>query len=475
MNKIKKILMTTALLCVSSGLLAGCSDGNDANTLNVVCLKRGYGADWINKAVELFEEQNPGYKVNLNMTASAQTLFEGNIKKENNVDDIYISTGVQWREVANYLLPIDDIIEQEVDGVKLKDKVSKEFKNSLYLTNTDGEKHAYRLPWTSGVGGIFYNQYLFDLYGWSVPSTYEELVALVDDIIANPKAVPGSRGETVYPFVYTGNNTDYFDYAVFTWWSQLSGTENINTFKQYTRDSKNNFDVAQNETYNNLKKATKMWDDLFGKSSPRYEKIAALTDQQADNHSAQKNFMKGKAAMMFNGDWCYNEMLNYSGEMPENFKLRIMPTPAATGATEENKKCAYSIGEDQFIVIPKSTIKPDLAKSFMKILASDTMIKTFLKEAHGFLGFNLSSGAIDTSEFDDPVMKSLITYKNVHTDSFTNFSSSPLFLNNKVDFWAGKRPFLELIGGTKTINTAFDAIKENVNTNWETWCTACGL
>lgn len=474
MKSIKKILVTTALLSMSCGLLAGCGS-DDAHSLNVVCLNRGYGADWINKAVEMFQEQNPGFKVNLNMTASASALFEGNIKKENNKDDVYITNGVQWREDANYLLDIDDVIEAEVDGVKLKDKVSKEFRDSLYLTNSNGEKHAYRLPWTSGVGGIFYNEALFETYNWKVPTTYEELVQLVDEIIANPKPVPGSRGETVYPFTYSGNNTDVFDYAVFTWWSQLSGTENIKTFKQFTRDSKTNFDVAQNETYNNLKKATKMWDDLFGKTSSRHDKIAAPTDEQADSHASQKNFMKGKAAMMFNGDWCYNEMLNYSGEMPENFKLRIMPTPTAAGATEENIKTAYTIGEDQFIVIPKSTTKADLAKSFVKILASDTMIKNFLQKAHGFLGFNLSTGKIDVSEFDDPVMKSLITYKNEHTDTFTDFSSSPLYLNNKVDLWAHKRPFLELIGGTKNIDTAFDAIKENVNTNWDTWCSACGM
>ncbi len=479
MKKIHSIVALPALLALSVGLLSGCSKKNDVNCLNIVCLDKGYGQEWIQEAVKIWKAQNPDKDVDLNLTASADSTFEGNIRESDNYDDIYISTGLGWREVAEYLLPLDDLIEEEVDGVKIKDKVSVEYRNSLYLTNHSGEQHAYRLPWTAGVGGILYNNYLFDKYGWSVPTTFDELKALCTQIIAENRPVPGSKNKKVKPFIYTGDNTDYFDYAVYTWWAQLAGVDAINEFKQYTRNSKNNFNVANvpgvGETYSKLKDATGLWYELFGHDSDLGANIAAASDMQANNIDAQTRFMNGEGAMMFNGEWCYNEIFNYAGELPAEFQLCMMATPLARGADPANAGCSYTIGEDQFVVIPKSTIKPDLAKSFLKVLASDEMVKVFANKAHGFLGFDLSTGPFNVGEFSDPFVKSIIEYKNNHTKRFTDFSNSPLYLNNKVDFWTHKRPFIELINGTEDVNKAFETIWNNVNGNWDTWCNSVNI
>ena len=451
----------------------GCGKKNDAKTLNIVCLNLGYGSEWIQEAVKIWKEENPDYKVNLNASPDARSIITSDMAKSNNIDDLYISNGTDWRRYAaqNKLLAIDDILEEKVDGMKVLDKINDEYHESIYFKGQNGETHTYRLPWMSDVGGIFYNAKMFRDNGWTVPTTVDELLALCQNMVDHPIYVnPGDKtSPRVYPFAYRGENADYFDYLVYTWWSQISGVNAINEFKQYGKEDSGKFDAKTNTTYAGLKQATQAWYQIFV--------IVCYTDPEdvtRDNHTAQKNFMQGKAAMMISGNWLYNEMLGYntSHTLPSNFELKIMKTPKIVSTAENS---SYIIGEDQYIAIPKTSIKADLAKSFIKTMISDKVLKVFFEKAHGMMAYKLSSGTY-TSE--DPYMTSLTEYRSDLSKTFTNYSSSLLFLNNFVDFWGATnaRPFLQLIKKTyKSVDEAFTEIYANVTRQWGDWVKQSGM
>lgn len=465
--KIQKYL-TLAAGFLAMTAMAGCSgSGNSANVLNVVCLNSGFGREWIDDAVEIWEAANPGYKVDLNASKDASSIINGNLAKRNNKDDVYISIDINWKRYAGQgkLLALDDLLEEEVDGVKFKDKINDEYKNSIYFKDQDGSTHTYRLPWTAGSGGIMYNAKMFEDNGWEVPTTAAELLALCQEMIDNPIYTdPDDKtSPMVYPFTFTGENTDYFDYCVFNWWSQISGVDAITEFKNYGKEDASKFDASTNETYAGLKQATQLWYDIFG--NPEFYDGE---DISRNNHIAQKNFLQGKAAMMINGDWLYNEMLTYSttNTLPDNFELKIMDTPKIVADAESS---AYIIGEDQFIAVPATTTKPDLAKSFIKTLVSDAVLKSFFNKAHGMMAYKLSSGTFET---DNVYMSSLLDYRTNLTKTFTSWSPSPLYLNGQVDLWGAPsgRPYLQLLQGTlKSVDEAFVQIKENVERQWGTW------
>ena len=475
----KNSLFVMSILMLASTLpMASCFGGkkSNPNKLNVICLNLGYGREWIDEAVKIWEAENEGYKVNLDATADAKAVISGNISKRNNQDDVYISVGADWMSYAGQgrLLELDDLLNETVDGMNFRDKINDEYKDSIYFKNKEGEQHTYRLPWTAGIGGIMYNAKMFADNHWNIPTTVAELIELCEYIVNNPiDADPTDpTGGNVYPFSYTGANTDYFDYTVFNWWSQIVGLDAINSFKDYTKDSKTNFDASQNTTYAGLKTATQAWWDIFSqkkdaKDNPYY--YANPEDISASNHDAQKNFLNGKAAMMFNADWLYNEMLTYVSTHkldPNKFQLGIMPTPKISAEMPNN---GYIIGEDQYIAVPASTSKPELAKSFIKTLVSDRVLNIFADKAHGMMAYKLSSGKYTT---EDTYVKSIETYRNNLAGTFTNFSSSPLFLNGYVDFWGAKsgRPFLQLLQGTTDdIDHAFEKIYDNVDRQWDTW------
>lgn len=472
------IFITAVLAVLSVFALASCGPKNDEHTLNIVCLNKGYGREWIDTLVEKFKADHPGYDVNLEATSSAKTLINSHINSRNNIDDLYISVGSDWMSYARQgkLAQLDDIMTDTVDGKQLKDKVSTEYQNSIYYPDRNGNLHTYRLPWISATGGIFYNAKMFEDNGWDVPTTYEELATLCQTIVDADISVSTGSGtiqtqEKVKPFVYTSENPDYFDYTVYTWWAQLAGEEAVREFTQYA--SAENYS-QNNATYAKLKEATQLWYNLFGNS--------AYVCSGNSNNDAQLKFAKGEAAMMFNGDWMYNEISNYN-LTNTNFQLAIMKTPKAPNATASDM--LYTIGEDQYIAIPESSIKKDLAKDFIKLMVSDYGCKVFLSQANGVLAYDCQFEDADYN--GDAFLKNLIETRNSYGTKFTEYPSMQgevtnttkmLYLAGNVNIWgtSAYRPYANLLSSaTFTIDTAFTNIQNEVARQWSTWKSNLGL
>lgn len=483
----KKLIcvLLCGLLVIGAVLtVAACGPKNDEHVLNIVVLDKGYGTTWIDPIVDEFKNQNPGYDVKLERSATAGDLINNHINGRNNVDDLYISVGASWLTYAQkgLLAELDDIMDDEIDGVALKDKVADEYKTSvLYPDMVSGELHTYRLPWISGTGGIFYNKKMFEANGWDIPSTFDELLALCDQIVSDNLKDPVSTDkERVKPFVYTGQNVDYFDYAVYTWWGQLAGETAIKDFTNYSSES--NFDASTNATYGKLKQAVEMWNQLIGNDSYVNRKICS----SASNYEAQTAFVQGRAAMIFNGDWIYNEtlpLLNDNNQ--QTFELGFMPLPTATDAVDT--EMLYTIGEDQWIGVPESSIKKDLAKKFIKIMVSDFGCKTFLQKANGMLAYKCDYSDILNDEDANPFLKDLISIRNSCSKPFTDYpkdmsgdvlnsTRTIYFMHDIHNIWGSSswRPYDSILSGV-SIDNAFKNIANSVSGEWSKWKTHAGL
>ena len=458
-----KIALATSIVALGAVSLASCGKKKKENSkteLNIVCLNLGYGREWIDDLVSVWEAENPGYKVNLTADANANAVIQKNLYSKDNIDDLYIGNSKSWKTYAvrGLLLELDDLLNEEVDNVKVVDKINDEYKKSIYYNS-----HTYRLPWTSGVPGIYYNSKMFEENGWSIPTTTAELVSLCNTIkAANLGVIVNGKESSDYvkPFVFTGENTDYFDYAVYTWWAQLAGKEAVDNYLKY--ESAATFSNS-NPAFVALGNALKEWKAIFGDK----ENYVKGSDGWS-NHLAQQSFYNGYAAMMINCDWLYNETLKYTdnNQFREGFELKIMNTPAASGAVDTH--ISYIVGEDQYFAIPKSTIKADLAKSFIKLMISDRGIKTFAEKAHGTLAYK-STTAYSTS---DKYTNSLIDYLGNATNRFTNWSDSPLFLNNVIDVWTTNdlAPYTRFIDGTMTnVEDYMNQLSSNAGEKWNVW------
>ena len=462
-----KSFLFLSIAALGVGALTSCGNTvvNDAKTLNIICLNLGYGREWIDELVSVWEKENPDYKIHLDATSSANDLINKHLYSKDNIDDLYIGNSKSWKSYAlkGKLLELDSFLDETVDGMKVIDKINDEYDKSIYYNG-----HTYRLPWTSGVPGIYYNAKMFEENNWEVPQTYDDLLTLCQTI-KDANIGVGSGGKvtaTVKPFCFTGENMDYFDYAVFTWWGQLAGKENIDDYFKY--ESSSTFSNS-NPAFVALGKALQMWWNIFGQES-NYVKGS----DGWNNHTAQQSFYNGYSAMMINCDWLYNETLKYTdtGVLRDGFKLKIMDTPKATGAVSND--ISYIVGEDQFFAIPATTIKADLAKSFLKLMISDRGIKTFAEKAHGTLAYKSSTKITTTDEYTN----SLIEYLDNAPKRFTNWSNSPLFLNNVIDVWTTNdlAPYTRIFNSTASnpVTEYMNTISSNAQSKWSSWVQQAG-
>ena len=467
--RLAKTAVLLGAVAIGSVALTGCGKKeNKSDVLNIICLNRGYGDAWIRSLISTWEEQNPGYTVHLDAVAVADDLIKNHIYSKNNIDDLYIGNSKDWKTYASQgkLLSLDDFMDEKVDGVTVRDKVNDEYDKSVLFKG-----HTYRLPWTSGVPGIYYNSKMFEANNWSVPTTYAELVELCNTIASKHiKIDPNGANKDsnwVKPFVYS-DQLYYFDYAVFTWWGQLAGKSNIDEFLKYTDYTTY---TPGAPAFDELGDALQMWENIFANKSNYVEGSQGLTFDVA-----QQRFYQGYAAMMINTDWVYNETLSLTdnGVFPEDFDIKLMKTPAASNAVDTH--ISYIVGEDNYIAIPKSSTKANLAKSFIKLMISDEGIDTFSKKARGTLAYK-KTGEVTPSE--DPYTQSVNEYLANAPTRFTNWSDSKLFLTNQIDIWTDNdlKPYdriLNKLANSSTTSEYMVLLAKHAKEKWSYWVQQAG-
>ena len=136
--------------------------------LNIVALNAGYGKQWLETLAEKFEAEHEGYTVNLdNAIYEAGSLINSHINSRNNIDDLYICVGNDWKTyaAAGKLAKLDDFLDEAVDGTTVKNKIADEFANSVYYPDLDGtllndeltvsERNLLAIEKFRAAGGIF--------------------------------------------------------------------------------------------------------------------------------------------------------------------------------------------------------------------------------------------------------------------------------------------------------------------------------
>ena len=207
MKNIKKIasLLLALLLLVS---MAACGEDEtfdpeniveDTTTLDIMCLHKGYGFQWLTALKEGFEKANPGVEVKIT-TISKSDIIRGDIKnyKKSETDlyfDIYATgMGGLVQEYSSYyggkqaLRPLNEVMATEIpgEGITVADKMHATLLAPYQSEGRDTADTAddvyYGLPYMQGTMGMYYNETVINEAlgegNWKVPNTTDELIAL---------------------------------------------------------------------------------------------------------------------------------------------------------------------------------------------------------------------------------------------------------------------------------------------------------
>ncbi|MHA3065119.1 carbohydrate ABC transporter substrate-binding protein [Lacticaseibacillus saniviri] len=355
----KKRLIFTVLATMSVGLiLAACgsskgsSNSSNDKTLKVAALEGGYGADVWKKVAKDFESANPGVKVQLTIDKKLESVISPQMKANDYPDVVHLATGrpdglTETMIKGKNMEDLSSVMNMKIPGESqtVKDVLRPGFDGTL-ATEPYGDGKTYMMPMFYAPTGLFYNKTLLKDNGWTVPKTWDEMLAL------------GQKAKAKNISLFTYPTTGYMDSLSYALLADIGGKDYFNKAMAYDHDAWAGTD------------GTKYFDSV----GQLLKQTANTTVANANNENYKKNqqlILDNKALFMPNGTWVVDEMKD--APRAKGFEWGF----AALPGVKANDQYAYTYFEQ--IWVPKAAKNKALAKKFVAFMYSDKAAKDFLK------------------------------------------------------------------------------------------------
>ena len=315
-----------------------------------VFFQGGYGMQWVYDAAAEFEDAHPDIAAYVwgNPRAWDQTrprFLAGN------PPDVF------WGiHNINFWVNLNDGLVANLDSLMETPAYGQEdlkFKDTFYqgaLEQGQFEGSQYFLPISYTISGIWYNKGMFDQHGWTVPQTWEQFLALCEQI--------KRTGGGIYPLTHQGKYPSYFGMIWRGLVYKLGGEQLV-----CDMDSLEPGAWARPE----IVEACRL-------SRQLYERDYILPGTSSFSHTeAQMIWIQQKAAMIPCGTWLESEMKN---ALPDDFEMRVMPVPGfADGKGGIGAMEAFSLPA---FWVPADAANPQWGMEYLRILLSKKMAANFL-------------------------------------------------------------------------------------------------
>lgn len=398
----KRFMKLSLIMVMVFSVLAGCAGKTEKQeengaavgetnnkeekvTLKVAFFQGGYGDEWFKWLKQEFESQNQNVTIELEGNPKMNEIIQPRIEANTNVPDIVFVDESLMRKwgPAGKLVDLTDLYETEKpDGKTVAATITESTNTAM---DVFGKK--YGVPLAQLSQGVIYNVKMFEENGWEYPNNWEEMELLAEAIKAKgiaPLTYPGQYPYYLFPFGHAA-------------YLQYGGTEFIQKITNPTEaDIPGVFeDPAFNRTFTLLDQMFK--DDWIMKGT------------LALNHTeSQMEFLRGKAAMIFNGAWLENEMKD---SIPDGFVMKMMPFPAAKDAII-NEPVIESITSG-FGGIPSESKNIEVAKKFLLFSSTDEANRQFTELTGSSRAFIYPVDGLNVSDFTKSAMEATNKYKTV--------------------------------------------------------------
>ena len=260
----------------------------------------------LDEVARAFEEENPGVKVNIMDVGwgEAHSTYMNSLAA-GVAPDIVMMGGtwpVEFIEMGA-LAPVDEYVSEEL--------LDSFFDSGFDAVRKEGDDHVYGIPWDGSTWALFYRTDLFEEAGLdpnSPPTTWEEVVEYGEKLSQN-----GTSG-LVFPCA--GWEPDDF-FLPFLWQADNTIEKFEDGIWTSTLDDENGIAAA------------KFYYDLIHTYQIVPQEITGM-----DWEACKNAFVSGDAAMMFNGMWVVNSILQGNPELEGKWATAISPAgPNGTMAT----------------------------------------------------------------------------------------------------------------------------------------------
>ncbi|WP_025682078.1 ABC transporter substrate-binding protein [Paenibacillus maysiensis] len=304
------------------------------------------------KLVAKFNEANPNIVVSQINPPDAETVLKTRAAKKDIPDVVGLGATDTFKTLSASGL------FEDFTGDPLVDSIQPAYVKML--NDLTGSSELNGIPFSANASGVIYNKAMFSKAGVTVPTTWDEFIAVAQK------------------FKDSGKNAFYL--TLKDSWTALTPFNSLEPsilgtdyFKQRTEGSVKFADSFREIAEKQLKLSEFAQKDIFGKG-------------YNDGNTA---FAKGESAMYLQGVWAIPEIVKANPAI----ELGVFPFPATNDAAK-NKVIS---GVDTLLTISKSSKHKDEAKKFVEFLLQPENVSQYITEQKAF-------PAVQGVTQDDPTM-----------------------------------------------------------------------
>ena len=181
----RRSFLSAAGAAAAGLMLAGCtSERADGKVEVEIVSYKQEAVDIFNQLMEEFNSTHDDVYLNIQSPADAVTIMKTRFVREDYPDVVAIGGD------ASYADFVDSNILADVSGYPGMEKVLpayQEIMKSVTYVPMDG---IYGVPYIANAAGMLYNKDMFAEKGWELPETWDEFIALCDEIKAEGEVLP---------------------------------------------------------------------------------------------------------------------------------------------------------------------------------------------------------------------------------------------------------------------------------------------
>jgi len=320
---------------------------NGKKLVEVSVFQGGYDIDFWEACARQYEETHPEVKVNLWGDPRNAEKLRPRFIAGNPPDLVYASLPIWILIAADQCLPLDEELAKPAVG-----QPGKTWKESLIpsaYTDFSQDGHTYALTVPYAVFGFWYDHRLFRAHGWQPPETWDDLLALCEQI----------KQAGIDPIAFQGRYPGYIQSLFETLVERTGGieawlaTQNIEP------------GVWKSEP---VVRAWEMVQEL------RRREYIPKAYMGLSHMESQMEWVQGKAAMIPCGTWLTTEM---KSSLPKEFEVGFMPYPGVSGG--KGDPTAINAGGEYWFV-PTKARHPDIGADILRQVMSLDNARRFVQD-----------------------------------------------------------------------------------------------
>ena len=357
----------TALGLLAASLTA-CAAGSDRETIRFTFSKR----EAIQFMTELVAEYNSAQdEVRVEIDTSGVDVVSASFVRGNPPDIM----------LANYNMEIARFVQRcTLSDLAGTDAAASTREDLQPLLDQYGfcEGRTSALPYSVMAASVIYNKDMFAANGLEVPQTWDELIAVCEQL----------KAAGITPFYATFKD----DWTVGQGWYDYALGGSIDVVDFFEQLAAEGADVGPDS-------AVSFQNDF----AEPIERMLQLTENYVNEDAASRGygdgnlaFSKGEAAMYLQGPWAFSEIAKTAPDL----RLGTFPLPM----TDDPSDLAVRVNMDLAAMIPEGSRHQDAARDFLEFLYEPENIEAYNASQLGF------TPTKDAAAPDDPRIEGMIEY-----------------------------------------------------------------